>query len=446
MLAYLAYRFEWRFGLAAVIATAHDILATIAFIGILRLEVSLTVVAAVLSMVGYSLNDTIIIFDRVRENLRKHKKEAFEDILNRSINETLPRSVLTHGTTLASLTGADDLRRRGDPALRPGDVLRRLHRHVLVDLHRLAGAHGHREALARAGGAWAPVRRRPPGRSREAGRRRKSGESGVVARPPLHAHRHPLPSGRSGLRRRSGRGPFPGVGGRCGSGGRDRRVLASADRALAIAATDSRLSTTAGVHPHDADSWNADAERGLRERLRHPGVVAAGEMGLDYHYDHSPRAAQRKAFEAQLALAREAGKPAVIHAREADDDVADILRAHPDVPAILHSFSSGPALLRAGLDLRHYVSFSGMVTFRSWSLDQAILDIPTDRLLLETDGPYLAPVPHRGKRNEPAFVRHVAERIAAIRGVPVDDLIALTGLNAARVFGPLPQGSGSTPS
>src|SRR6476659_7039687 len=103
VLAYLAYRFEWRFGLAAVLATAHDILATIAFIGILRLEVSLTVVAAVLSMVGYSLNDTIIIFDRVRENLKKHKKETFEQILNRSINETLPRSVLTHGTTLSSL-------------------------------------------------------------------------------------------------------------------------------------------------------------------------------------------------------------------------------------------------------------------------------------------------------------------------------------------------------
>jgi preprotein translocase subunit SecF len=103
VLAYLAYRFEWRFGLAAVIATAHDILATIAFISVLHLEVSLTVVAAVLSMVGYSLNDTIIIFDRVRENLRKHKKEGFADILNRSINETLPRSVLTHGTTLSTL-------------------------------------------------------------------------------------------------------------------------------------------------------------------------------------------------------------------------------------------------------------------------------------------------------------------------------------------------------
>jgi preprotein translocase subunit SecF len=103
VLAYLAYRFEWRFGLAAVIATAHDILATIAFIGLLRLEVSLTVVAAVLSMVGYSLNDTIIIFDRVREDLRKYKKDSFEQILNRAINETLPRSVLTHGTTLSSL-------------------------------------------------------------------------------------------------------------------------------------------------------------------------------------------------------------------------------------------------------------------------------------------------------------------------------------------------------
>jgi preprotein translocase subunit SecF len=104
VLAYLAYRFEWRFGLAAVIATAHDILATIAFIGVMRLEVSLVVVGAVLSMVGYSLNDTIIIFDRVRENLRKHKKDTFAQILNRSINETLPRSVLTHGTTLATLT------------------------------------------------------------------------------------------------------------------------------------------------------------------------------------------------------------------------------------------------------------------------------------------------------------------------------------------------------
>ncbi len=209
----------------------------------------------------------------------------------------------------------------------------------------------------------------------------------------------------------------------------------AADRALALAATDPRIVVTAGVHPHDASGWSDSARDWLRATLRRPEVVAAGEMGLDYHYDHSPRAAQRRVFEVQLGLAREAGKAAVIHAREADDDVAAVLRAHADVPAILHSFSSGPGLLRAGLDLRHYVSFSGMVTFKNWHLDQAILETPLDRILVETDGPYLAPVPHRGKRNEPAFVRHTAERIAAVRGLPVEELIAATAANAARAFG-----------
>src|SRR5262249_43610502 len=217
----------------------------------------------------------------------------------------------------------------------------------------------------------------------------------------------------------------------------------SADAALALAATDSRLSTTSGLHPHEAVQWNSDLEAWLRERLRDPRVVAVGEMGLDYHYDHSPRPLQRVAFEAQLLLAAEAGKPAVIHAREADDDVAALLREHPSVPAILHSFSSGPTLLRAGLDLGHYVSFSGMVTFKNWNFDPAIRDTPADRLLLETDGPYLAPVPHRGKRNEPSFVRHVAEQIATVRGLPVEELIDLTGRNALRVFGPPPHWAGS---
>ena len=219
---------------------------------------------------------------------------------------------------------------------------------------------------------------------------------------------------------------------------------ASAERALALAEAEPRLSVTAGVHPHDASGWSEETRGWLRATLLRPGLVAVGEIGLDYHYDHSPRGAQRTAFEAQLALARESGRPAVIHAREADDDVAELLRAHPDVTAILHSFSSGPGLLRAGLDLRHYVSFSGMVTFRNWHLDQAVRDVPLDRLLLETDGPYLAPVPHRGKRNEPAFVCHVAERIAAVRELPLAELIAATGANAARVFG-LPTSSGSTP-
>jgi TatD DNase family protein len=208
----------------------------------------------------------------------------------------------------------------------------------------------------------------------------------------------------------------------------------SAERALGLAAAEPRLSVTAGIHPHDASGWTTDTREWLRATLRRPMVVAAGEMGLDYHYDHSPREVQRAVFEAQLALAREAGKPVVIHARDADDDVAAVLRAHADIPAVLHSFSSGAGLLRAGLDLRHYVSFSGMVTFKSWRMDQAVLDTPLDRILVETDGPYLAPVPHRGRRNEPAFVRHVAQRIAAVRGLPVDELIQASAANAARVF------------
>lgn len=220
----------------------------------------------------------------------------------------------------------------------------------------------------------------------------------------------------------------------------------AADRALALAAADPRLVLTAGIHPHDASTWAPEVEQGLRARLREPRVVAVGEMGLDYHYDHSPRAVQQAVFRAQLQVAAEVGKPVVIHAREADDDVAAILREHQSVRAILHSFSSGPALLRAGLDLGHYVSFSGMVTFKNWRLDRAILETPADRLLIETDGPYLAPVPHRGKRNEPAFVRHVAERIAVVRSLPVEELIALTGRNALQVFGLSSSTAGSIPS
>jgi TatD DNase family protein len=208
----------------------------------------------------------------------------------------------------------------------------------------------------------------------------------------------------------------------------------SAEAALAMAEIEPRLVATAGVHPHHAGEWNQDSELWLRELLRQPSVAAVGEIGLDFHYDHASRADQHRAFEAQLALAADLHKPAVIHAREADDDVAAILASHPGVTAVLHSFSSGLGLLRAGLVLRHYVSFSGMVTFKNWRLDDAIRETPLDRLLVETDGPYLAPVPHRGKRNEPAFVRHVAERIALVRGMPVDQVIAVTGANAAQAF------------
>ena len=209
----------------------------------------------------------------------------------------------------------------------------------------------------------------------------------------------------------------------------------SAERALELAAAEPRLAATAGVHPHDARTWDAATERWLGSFVGDPRVVAIGEVGLDYHYDHSPRPDQRRAFESQLAIAEQTGKPAVVHAREADGDVAAILGEHPQATVILHSFSSGMALLRAGLVHRHYVSFSGMVTFKNWRLDEAIRETPLDRLLLETDGPYLAPVPHRGRRNEPAFVRSVAERIADVRGMPVEELIVATGRNAQRVFG-----------
>ena len=209
---------------------------------------------------------------------------------------------------------------------------------------------------------------------------------------------------------------------------------ATAEAALALIEDQPRLVATGGIHPHHAGDWSSETEAWLRGFLAHPRVVAVGETGLDFHYNHASRPEQLRAFEAQLALAAEYRKPAVIHARDADEDVASVLANHSGVTAILHSFSSGMGLLRAGLVHRHYVSFSGMVTFKSWRLDDAIRETPLDRLLVETDGPYLAPVPHRGKRNEPSFVSLVAERLAAVKGLPVEELIAITGRNAGRVF------------
>ena len=165
-----------------------------------------------------------------------------------------------------------------------------------------------------------------------------------------------------------------------------------------------------------------------------PAVVAVGETGLDYHYDHSPRSDQREAFVAQLELASERRVPAVVHSRACDDDMVAML-GDTDATIVLHSFSSGPALLQLALNNRYYVSFSGMVTFRSWRDDDAVRAVPADRLLLETDAPYLAPVPHRGRRNEPAFVTDVARRVATVRDVSLEDLVAETTANAARCFG-----------
>jgi TatD DNase family protein len=209
----------------------------------------------------------------------------------------------------------------------------------------------------------------------------------------------------------------------------------AAEQALALAESNPRVSATAGIHPHHADRWDAGAAEWLVARLGCEAVVAAGEMGLDYHYDNAPREQQRAAFETQLALAARAQKPAVIHAREADDDVAAILRNQPDAVCVLHSFSSGEVLLEAGLALGHYFSFSGMITFKSWQRNDAIARVPRNRLLVETDAPYLAPVPYRGKRNEPAYVVEVARQMATVLGLSIEEVTRVTTDNAGRVFG-----------
>src|SRR5256885_2650879 len=161
------------------------------------------------------------------------------------------------------------------------------------------------------------------------------------------------------------------------------------------------------IHPHEARHWSAAAAARLRDLLALPEVVALGETGLDYHYDHSPRDAQRRAFEAQLTLAREARKPVVVHAREADVDVAAMLRG-ADTPVVLHSFSSGPGVFEAGVAIAAYFSFSGLITFKNWTLTHRPTPCPPHRPLGETDGPYLSSPPPRGKRHEPALLPGVA--------------------------------------
>jgi TatD DNase family protein len=211
-------------------------------------------------------------------------------------------------------------------------------------------------------------------------------------------------------------------------------TLADSERSAGLAERVPGLSATAGVHPHEARDWSPDSGARLAALLALPAVVALGETGLDYHYDHSPRPVQRRAFEAQLAIAAEHGAPVVIHARDADDDIAAFLRS-AGTPVVLHSFSSGPKVFEAGMSVGAYFSFSGMITFKNWALADCAAACPGDRLLVETDAPYLAPVPYRGRRNEPAFVREVALALARLRGATADELIAQTTVNARRVFG-----------
>jgi len=195
--------------------------------------------------------------------------------------------------------------------------------------------------------------------------------------------------------------------------------IGDAGRCAELAARHPALHFTAGVHPHEARYWNAAVKSEVRDAAGRPKAVAIGEIGLDYHYDHSPRPAQREVFRAQIAMARELRLPIVVHTREAWDDTLEILdqEGARDIGGVFHCFSGGVSEARRCLDLGFYLSFAGPVTFKSAGpIAEAAAFVPLDHLLTETDAPFLTPHPHRGQRNEPSHVLLVTARIAALRG------------------------------
>ena len=211
----------------------------------------------------------------------------------------------------------------------------------------------------------------------------------------------------------------------------------SAERAVALAEQDARIWATVATHPHDVEKMTP-AWWEVHERFApHPRVVAIGETGLDYYYDHSPRQAQQEAFVRFIALARSVNKPVVCHIRDAHEDARAILRAQraPDLGCVIHCFTGTPDDAREYAEMGCYVSFSGIVTYKTAQpIRDAVPLIPHDRLLIETDCPYLAPIPKRGKRNEPAFIVHTAEVVAKCAGMSFEDLARTTAANTERVF------------
>jgi TatD DNase family protein len=214
--------------------------------------------------------------------------------------------------------------------------------------------------------------------------------------------------------------------------------VARFERYRALTEAHEELFFTVGTHPHNAAEEPDVAVSEIVARSRHPRCVAIGEAGLDYHYDRSPRDVQRRVFRTHIAAARESRLPLVIHARDADQDMIEILRdemGQGAFAAVLHCFSSGPALARAGVALGFYVSFSGILTFkRSDELREIAREVPPERLLVETDAPYLAPEPHRGRPNEPAYVVHTARVLAETVGFAPERLAELTTQNFYRLF------------
>jgi TatD DNase family protein len=212
---------------------------------------------------------------------------------------------------------------------------------------------------------------------------------------------------------------------------------------LAIAEKYPDVFCSVGTHPHNAhEELDIDAET-LIALAQHPKIVAIGEAGLDYHYDNSPRAAQATSLRQHIAAARETGLPLVIHARDCDADMARILEDESEkgaFPAVLHCFTGGRDLAMRAIALGHYVSFTGILTFKnSQNLRDIARELPADRILVETDAPYLAPLPYRGKRNEPAFVLETAKVLAETRGVTADEIASQTTENFFRLYSKVPR-------
>jgi len=214
--------------------------------------------------------------------------------------------------------------------------------------------------------------------------------------------------------------------------------LSRFDEIRAIAGLDDRIYCSVGIHPHQVAEEETATLEALVSRAADPKVVGIGETGLDYFYDTSPREDQITSFRTHIAAARETALPLIVHTRDADEDMAAILGEEAGkgaFPGVLHCFSSSRALAEMALDLGFYISCSGIVTFKNAEdLRQIIRDVPLDRLIVETDSPFLAPVPNRGKRNEPSFVVHTAEKVAALRGLSADEFARISTDNFFRLF------------
>jgi len=212
--------------------------------------------------------------------------------------------------------------------------------------------------------------------------------------------------------------------------------LASSQAAVWLAERHESILAAVGVHPNSSAGWQDEWLVELRQLANEGRVVAIGEIGLDYYRDHSPSAVQQQAFAAQLVLAAELNLPVIVHNRQADEDVLTWLRRFGDGRGVLHSFSSSWRVAEAALTQGYYLGFTGPITFKkAETLREVAAQAPHDRVLVETDGPFLTPHPYRGRRNEPAYVRQIAARLAEVRGVPEHAIAGQTTSNAARLFG-----------